>query len=361
MPVTDPYQVLGVGRKASASEIRKAYRRLARKYHPDVNPGDKGAEERFKAISEAYGLLSDPDQRAAYDRLGSARSRPGADPFAAEGFDVQDFTGGLGDLFASMFGEGGRPRRSPRRGADQEAVLRIGFLEAIRGLTAPLVLQRHAPCSTCAGSGSRPGTKPAACGRCQGSGRRGAGRGFLSAQAVCEACGGSGRAAARDCPGCAGSGAVPARERIQVRIPAGVAHGARLRIAGKGDAGARGTPAGDLHVVVQVEPHPFFRRRGDNIECTVPVTVSEAALGARMEVPTVDGKAMLSVPPGTQSGTRLRMRGKGAPSLRGGRGDQFVEIQVVVPEPGDPEVRRLLEELARRTPPAGRQRLFGDP
>jgi molecular chaperone DnaJ len=363
MATADLYEVLGCSRNASAADIRKAYKRLARKYHPDVNPGDKAAEERFKAISEAYGVLSDTQKRQAYDRFGAAQ--PGAGPgggWDPRGFDFGDLGGGgLGDLFATILG-GGRRAASPppaQRGRDLEAVLRIGFLDAIRGLTSPITVARQAPCESCGGSGARPGSQTSTCGRCQGRGRVDVRRGFMAVQTMCKACDGTGRLSPRDCPTCGGAGRVARQETIQIRIPAGVTRGARLKVAGKGDAGRPTAPAGDLHVTIQVSPHPVFERRGDNICCTVPVTVSEAALGARIEVPTVDGRAMLRVPPGTQSGQQLRLRGKGAPSLRGGRGDQFIEIQVVVPEARDQETRRLLEDLAARTGAASRDHLFG--
>ena len=247
----------------------------------------------------------------------------------------------------------------PGRGSDLEAVLHIGFLDAIRGLTTPVTVTRQGTCETCGGTGSKGSSRPATCTRCQGSGRLDLRGGPVAVQAMCTTCGGSGRITPRDCPGCRGAGGITRQETIQVRIPAGVAHGARLRVPGKGNAGAPGAAAGDLHVTIQVSPHPVFERRGDNIYCSVPVTVSEAALGARVEVPTVDGRAVLRVPPGTQSGQQLRLRGKGAPSLRGGRGDQFVEVQVVTPDARDQETRRLLKQLAEQAGDVSRSHLFG--
>ena len=289
----DHYKVLGLKRGASLAEVRKAYKRLARKYHPDVNSGDKAAEERFKAISEAHGVLSDPEKREAYDRFGSSGPRPAAgwDP---SGFSSAGFSGGLGDLFSQMFGQAAPGAHAgPARGADLEAVLQISFMDAIHGLKAPLRLQGQGGNST-----------------------------------------------------------------IQVNIPAGVTNGTRLRIAGRGRAGPPGPPPGDLRVIVQVGKHPVFSRKGTNIYCPIPVTVAEAALGARIQVPTVDGKSMLTIPAGSRSGQKLRLKGKGAPSRRGGRGDQFVVLTVLTPDTGQEEVRRLMEELARLLPPAPRDDLL---
>lgn len=319
MTSASPYKLLGVPRDASARAIRKAYKNLARKYHPDVNPGDKAAEERFKDISEAYAILSSTEKRKAYDQFGAAGQGQGPAGWNHPGFaGAAGFQGDLGDLFSQIFGQGARPRgrEGPLRGADLEAVMSIGFMDAIRGLKTPMRMERQTPCSTCRGKGSR------------------------------------------SCRACGGSGLVNRSQTMEVRIPAGVADGIRLRIAGQGHAGVRGGPAGDLRVTVRIEAHPVFRRQGDNILCTLPVTMSEAALGARIQVPTVDGTAVLNVPPGTQGGQQLRLKGKGAPSRRGGRGDQLAEIRVLTPEAADENVRRLLKDLADLLPEPGRDDLI---
>jgi len=321
MTPASPYKRLGVQRDASPKAIRKAYKGLARKYHPDVNPGNKAAEERFKDIIEAYGILSDPETRKAYDRFGAAGQGQGQGPvgWTPDGFaGGTGFQGDLGDLFSQIFGRNVRAsrRESPQRGADVEAVMRIGFMEAIRGLKTPVRIQRQRVCAACRG------------------------RGLHS----CRVCGGSGRQ--------------DHSQTIEVRIPAGVSDGTRLRIAGQGHAGARGGRAGDLRVSVSVDPHPVFKRLGDNILCTVPITISEAAMGARIQVPTVDGTAVLNVPQGTQGGQQLRLKGKGAPSRGGGRGDQLVEIRVLTPDAGDEKVRRLLQDLGDLLPVPARDELI---
>lgn len=316
-----PYEVLGVKRGASPQAIRKAYKRLARKYHPDVNPGDKVAEERFKGISEAYGILSDPEKRRAYDQFGAAGPGQGAAGWNPADFATgAAFNGDLGDLFSQIFGQKARVRRNrgPRRGADLEAVVRIGFMDAMGGLKTPVRLQRQVACQACHG----------------------------------------GRGSAAGCRRCGGTGQESSSQTVEVRIPAGVTDGTRLRIRGRGHAGMNGGPAGDLMVSVGVSKHPVFSRRGDNILCTVPVTVSEAAMGARIQVPTVDGVAILNVPAGSQGGQQLRLKGKGAPSRRGGRGDQLVELLIQTPDAGDDRVRRLLQELADLLPPAPRDDLI---
>lgn len=319
MTAASPYKRLGVRRDASPQAIRKAYKGLARKYHPDVNRGDKAAEERFKGITEAYGILSDPEKRKAYDRLGAVGRGHGPVDWNPAGFaGGTGFQGDLGDLFSQIFGHHARTsrREGPLRGDDVEAVIRIGFMDAIRGLKAPLRIQRQGPCAACRGQG------------------------LLS------------------CRVCGGSGLQDHSQTIEVRIPAGVSEGTRLRIAGQGHAGTRGGRAGDLRVSVNVDPHPVFKRLGDNILCTVPVTVSEAAVGARIHVPTVDGTAVLNVPQGTQGGQQLRLKGKGAPSRRGGRGDQLVEIRVLTPDAGNERVRQLLQDLADLLPVPGRDELI---
>jgi len=319
MTAASPYKILGVKRDSSLQAIRKAYKGLARKYHPDVNPGDKAAEERFKRITEAYGILSDPEKRRAYDQFGAAGEGQGPVGGNPSGFAAgAHFQGDLGDLFSQIFGQQARRpgRAGPLQGADVEAVMRVGFMDAIRGLETPVCIQRQGACSACRTGGSR------------------------------------------SCRECGGSGLQYSSQTIEVRIPAGVSDGTRLRIAGQGHAGTRGGRAGDLRVSVRVDPHPVFTRQGDNILCTVPVTISEAAMGARIHVPTVDGSAVLNVPPGTQGGQQLRLKGKGVPSRRGGRGDQLVEVRVLTPDARDESVRQLLQELASLLPAPDRDELI---
>lgn len=369
----DYYNLLGVKRGATPDEIRKAYRRLARKYHPDVNPGDKAAEEKFKRISEAYDVLSDAKKREVYDKFGSysetmrdaAAQGAGRGGFDFGGFDWGVFTGGAGagqgsatsggsfrDIFSDLFG-GGRSSAQAQpqamRGADIEVPLALSFEEAINGLTTSITVQRSEVCSRCHGSGEA-GTEVVTCPTCQGSGKISSGGGFLRFDQSCPDCGGSGKRR-RSCPVCAGRGTMPKSETVKVRIPAGVDTGSRVRVAGKGNAGVRGGPAGDLFIVTNVAPHRIFTRKGDNIYCTIPVTLPEAALGAKIEVPTVTGKAQLRIPPGTQSGQVFRLRQRGAPSLRGQtRGDQYVEVKIALPKIIDEDSKELLRQFARRNP-----------
>jgi len=356
----DYYEVLGLPRSADDRDMKRAYRRLARRHHPDVNPGDKGAEARFKDVTEAYEILSDPQKRAEYDQLGhrtAAGPGPGpGGPFSGAPFDLGDFArggfGGLGDLLEGIFG--GRPGagvEAPPHGEDLHSSIDIDFEQAIRGFTTEISIQRSAPCASCGGSGARPGARTSPCPACDGSGRVATGAGVLGRARVCGRCRGAGRVPAETCPACAGRGSVPRTERVKVKIPPGVDTGSRIRLGELGEAGPRGSPPGDLYIVTRVRPHPFFERKGDNIHCTVPVTVTEAALGARIQVPTVDGPAEMRVPPGTSSGQVFRLRGKGVPALRGGgRGDQYVTVKVVVPRPLNARAQELLRELARLDP-----------
>jgi molecular chaperone DnaJ len=351
------YDVLGVPRKARLPEIKKAYRRLARKYHPDLNPGDARAEERFKQITEAHDILTDPGKRRAHDQtldLGGARASGPAGrgaPWPAEGevgFDLGDLGGVssfVSELFGARWGET-QDRGGPRRGADVTRTIRVGFFDALRGLTTDLAIDAESPCPRCGGSGRVPARVRRSCSDCAGTGRIGHVSGLLRFASVCRRCDGEGMIGSEGCGACQGSGVLTRRETIKVHIPAGVDDDSRVRVPGKGGAGRRGGPPGDLFIVTQVEPHPFFRRIGDNIYCTVPITVSEAALGTRLEVPTVDGKASIRIPPGTENNQKFRLRGKGAPLLRGsGRGDQYVEVRVVTPRATDERARELLREL----------------
>lgn len=369
MAQADFYKVLGVDRKASQDDIRKAYRRLARKYHPDINPGDDAAEERFKQIQEAYTVLKDPEKRKAYDRFGDARAagaggfegfggfRPGAGGF--RGFGTADAGGGgfssFGDIFSELFGGGGgRGRRAaaqPEAGSDLEYHISIPFVEAIRGTRSRISFARQEQCPACRGTGSKKGGDMPLCPVCKGQGQVEQQHGAMRFAGACPTCGGSGRRRTGDCSECGGSGTRQKVENMEVRIPAGVNTGSRVRIPGKGNAGYNGGPPGDLLLVVKVQPHPIFSREGNNVRCRIPVTLAEAALGAKVEVPTVSGKAWLTLPEGTQSGQKFRLRGRGAPSPKGGRkGDQIVEVQVVLPKVDDQRSRELVRELARLNP-----------
>lgn len=355
------YEVLGVDRKSRLSEIKKAYRKLARRYHPDLNPGDKRAEERFKHISQAYEILSDAAKRKAHDReleLGDARAGAStAPPWDREidlDFEPGGLGGGLGSLFSEILGgraPGSEERGGPHKGADVTHAIRIGFFDALRGLTTDLSIDAESACPRCSGTGTVRSRVRRPCPDCAGSGRISHVSGVLRFASTCRRCRGEGMLDSEGCGHCQGSGVLRRRETIKVHLPPGVDDGSRVRVAGKGRAGRNGGPPGDLYIVTQVEAHPFFRRIGDNIHCTVPITVSEAALGSRLEVPTVDGKASIRIPPGTENGQKFRLRGKGAPLLRGtGRGDQYVEVRVTTPRAADERSRQLLRELGALDP-----------
>lgn len=367
MAKADYYKILGIKRDAKPDEIKKAYRRLARKYHPDVNPGDKSAEDRFKEMSEAFDVLSDPKKRTVYDRFGeysdnlaNAAANAGAGsaytrgtPFDFSGFDWGSTTtstgggstGSIRDIFADLFGgktEREPPRPQPQRGVDIEMPLSLSFEEAITGLTTNLTVNRSDQCSRCHGAGDTGGA-PAICPTCKGTGQVERAGGRLRFSQECPDCGGSGKRRP-PCLLCKGKGTLPKTETVKVRIPAGVDTGSRVRIPGKGQGGRMGAPPGDLFIITNVGRHPHFTRKGDNVYVTVPITVPEAALGAKIEVPTVTGKAQLRIPPGTQSGQKFRLRRRGAPSLRdpNTHGDQFVEVQVVLPKVISEETKELL-------------------
>ncbi len=370
----DYYEILGVKRDAKPDEIKKAYRRLARKYHPDVNPGDKAAEERFKLTSEAHDVLSDPKKRSVYDRFGQysdnladAHAR-GAGPTtggrASAPFDFTGFDWGSGtttsagsggssfrDIFADLFGGGAKekepPRPQPQRGADIEMPLALSFEEAIKGLTTSITVNRSEQCSRCNGAGDT-GGPVMVCPTCKGAGQVQRAGGRLRFAQECTDCGGTGRRRS-PCSACKGKGTTPKTETVKVRIPAGVETGSRVRIPGKGEGGRLGAPSGDLHIITNVGQHKYFTRKGDNIYVTVPITVPEAALGAKIEVPTVDGKTQLRIPPGTQSGQKFRLRERGVPSLRNpeAKGHQFVEVQVILPKVISEETKELLREYSK--------------
>jgi molecular chaperone DnaJ len=374
---TDYYELLGVPRKATAKDIRAAFRKLARKYHPDLNPGDKAAEEKFKQLQEAYDVLSDSKKRQMYDQYGfysenppSGDYGPGAGGAAGNvNFDFGgfDFGGGAGsaggssfrDLFSQFFGgRGGRSavEEEAEEGGSLEYQLEIDFWDAVRGGVKKLQITRLDACETCHGTGAV-GT-PQVCPACSGTGTIQQNAGKMRFNVPCTRCGGTGKLHTA-CKTCGGEGRVRRTETIDVRIPAGVASGGRVRVPGKGNAGTMGAPGGDLYLVIEVKPHPFFERRGNDIYAQVPVTVSEATLGAKIEVPTIDGRALVRIPPGTNSGRTLRLREKGVPSARSGvRGDQYVEIQVVVPQPTDERVRNIMKELETVAPEDPRKDLF---
>ena len=348
MPPRDYYEVLGVPRNASDQEIKSAYRRLALKHHPDRNPGDGPAEDRFKEAAEAYGVLGDADKRRRYDAYGHAGLGGGA-----QGFDptiFSDFSDILGDFFG--FGDAFGRRRGPRRGADLRYNLDVSFEEAAFGMETQLRIPRAERCEACSGSGAAPGTQPVTCPTCRGAGQVTFQQGFFSVARTCSHCRGTGRIVAEPCKTCRGEGHVTAERTLQIRIPAGVDNGSQLRIGGEGEPGAQGGPSGDLYVVLRVADHSFFKRDGTHLVCEVPVGVAQAALGATIEVPTLDGgKAKLNVPDGTQSGTVLKLRGQGIPALGGrGRGDLHVLVRVVVPKHLNAEQRKLFEQLAKTLP-----------
>jgi molecular chaperone DnaJ len=385
----DYYETLGVTRDASQDEIRKAYRRLARKYHPDLNPGDKAAEEKFKSVSEANDILGDEKKRKMYDQVGfySDSGFPGAgNPYGQGGgpgmgfggFDFSDFLnqqnaggggrrrqapeggfpgaggagGGFRDIFSQFFGQKGQQAphgAGPEKGSDLEYTLHIDFWQSIKGTQARINISRQDACATCHGSGHGSGG-PVTCPECSGSGNVNQMAGAMRFTLSCPRCSGTGKLQSA-CASCKGEGRMPRMDFVETRIPAGVSTGTRLRVAGKGNAGAGGGPSGDLYINIRVDEHPFFEREGDNIEITVPVSVPEAALGAKIEVPTIDGRALLKIPMGTQNGQKFRLREKGVLNARKEtRGDQIVRIAVQPPKANDERTRELLRELAELHP-----------
>lgn len=347
----DLYVVLGLQHGASESEIKRAYRRLARRFHPDINPGDHMAEARFRQILDAYETLMDPDRRSRYDSGGSpdARERRVS---GFEGFDFSargvDYSASFGDLFAEVLTERGtRGAPSPERGADLHHTIQLSFDEAFGGVPRPIAVTRRETCRTCAGTGlTRVSAGP--CPLCQGSGAVRTVRGHMVFSRSCQGCAGTGQQRPRPCEPCSGIGQETRSETVQVRIPPGVADGARVRVAGKGNAGLRGGLPGDLFISVQVAPHEVFRREGDDLHMVLPVAIHEAALGARIDIPTPDGSARLRVPPGTQSGQRFRLRERGAPSTRDGRrGDLVIEVRLMMPRLLDERSKELLREFGR--------------
>jgi molecular chaperone DnaJ len=397
-PKKDYYEILGVKKSASAEDIRKAFRKLARKYHPDVNPGDKSAEEKFKTLSEANDVLSDPKKRKVYDQVGfysdnidpataEAYARAGAGsgvpgggsgqgggqgvPFDFSGFDFSDLadsagrgrrtggSGGFRDIFSGIFGGGRGPaaETGPEAGSDLEYQVNVPFWTAIRGGVMRLNVARQDVCTNCHGQGYI--EAPGKCPECDGTGQITQTGGRMKFNVPCPRCEGTGKNIST-CSNCHGEGTVTRSEPLEVRIKAGTRDGQRIRLAGKGNAGPHGGAAGDLYVIIRTGEHPIFRRDGDDIYLTVPVSATEAALGAKIEVPTIDGRALLKIPPGTQSGQKLRLREKGVPSAtkEGVRGDEIVEITVTVPMPRDERTKELLRELAKLNPEDPREELW---
>lgn len=392
-PKNDYYQTLGVARDANQDEIRKVYRKLARKHHPDLNPGDKAAENRFKDVQEAYDVLSDDKKREMYDQVGyysdsgapppGSGGRPGNGRSQGppnmdfNGFDFSDYikqnagrtdqrqssseerAGGFKDIFSQFFKGGDAEEEAPEKGADLEYAIDIDFWQAIKGTTLKLEVTRHEVCSTCHGSGQASGGS-VTCPQCNGTGQVTQMAGAMKFSLSCPKCNGKGRLR-NACPTCHGDGRIAHKETVDVRIPAGAQTGSRLRVPGKGNAGTMGAPAGDLYITTRVEPHPVFKREGDNIEITVPVTVTEAALGAKIEVPTIDGKTLWKLPPGTANGQKFRLRERGVFNTRkNGRGDQIIEVSLQAPKVQDERTKEILRELAQLNPEDPRAQIWSE-
>jgi molecular chaperone DnaJ len=350
----DYYKTLGVDKKATADDIKKAYRKLARQYHPDRNPGDKESEARFKEISQAHDVLGDPEKRKQYDS-GSGPFATGAGPGGGfGGFGNFDFDGAsMGDILSNLFGgstSGRRVRTKPRpeKGADLEAQVSISFDQAISGAQVPLQVPMHATCPTCRGTGAKPGTTPSVCPRCEGRGIETQGQGMFSISVPCSLCHGAGTIIEDPCPTCHGSGAINTVKRMRVNIPAGVKDGSRIRLAGKGEPGRSGGPAGDLYLITHVDPSPLFTRKGDNLEVEVPLTIPEALRGAEVQVPTLNGTKTLRVRPGTASGTVQRLRGEGPPKVGSKeKGDIHYRFVIDVPQKLSKEQESAIDELSK--------------
>jgi molecular chaperone DnaJ len=349
----DYYEVLGVARGASDQDLKKAYRRLAHQYHPDKNQSDPEAEEKFKEAAEAYAILSNAEQRQRYDRFGHAgvSSSAASGAWGAPGFGgIEDILGdlfGFGDVFGAA-GRGGSRRTASQRGADLRYDLEIALEQAAEGMTAQLRIPKLETCETCTGSGAKPGTKPEGCRTCQGAGQVRFQQGFFSVSRTCSACRGVGQVISSPCETCRGNGRVEHEKSIEVKIPAGVETGSRLRLQAEGESGTFGGPAGDLYVVIHVGEHEEFERQGNNLYSSVPITFAQAALGSEVQVKTLHGQESLKVPAGTQTGTVFRVRGQGMPVLGGrGKGDLFVSVSVITPTSLTREQRKLLEQLAK--------------
>jgi len=344
----DYYEILEVSRTATDQEIKSSYRKLALKFHPDRNQGDKSAEDKFKEAAEAYAILSDGDKRARYDRFGHAGVG------GAQGFDPSQFTGfedifsGLGDIFG--FGGGAR-RSGPQRGADLRYDLEIKFEQSATGVETSVQIPRHETCDTCKGNGAAPGTSPTTCPQCRGSGQLRYQQGFFTVARTCGQCRGVGKVISKPCQTCRGNGTIEQMRKLTVKIPAGIATGQRLRLVGEGEGGTLGGPAGDLYVVIFVREHEFFQRDGNDLHCTVPLAFTTLALGGEVKVPGIDAEQTVKIPESTQTGTTFRLRGKGMPDVSGrGHGDLLVTVQAVTPKKLNKEQKKLLEQLAATLP-----------
>jgi molecular chaperone DnaJ len=353
----DYYEVLNVERTANDAELKAAYRKLAMQYHPDRNPNNPEAEEKFKACSEAYGVLSDPDKRAAYDRFGHAgvgAGGPAGNPFAGGGFQQGDLGDIFGDLFGEMFnmgGRGGGRASRAQRGRDLKFDMRLEFEEAVFGVEREITIRRAETCNDCTGSGSEGGKQPETCQQCGGRGQIRSQQGFFSVARTCPVCGGTGAVIRNPCKTCRGDGRVPREHSIAVKVPAGVENDTRIRYSGEGDAGKWGGPNGDLYVVLEVKPHKFFERDGDDLHCVMPISFPQAALGTELDIETLHGPETLKVPEGTQSGKEFRLRGKGVPHLNsGGKGDLVVEVRVQTPSKLNRQQKELMRQLAETMP-----------
>jgi molecular chaperone DnaJ len=355
--VKDFYKTLGVNKDAPQDEIKKAFRKLARKYHPDLNPGNKVAEQKFKELNEAYEVLSDPKKRAEYDQFGSAPFGSGGPGF--EGFRAYDSRGtfdmgGFGDIFADLFSAGGRPEARYTKGPDMIMQLALSLEEAFSGVTKPISFRREVACKTCNSTGAEASQM---CDVCKGEGNIKTAKGFFKMAQPCNACGGTGRRATKVRAACGGKGTILQTETLKVKIPSGADTGSRVRLKGMGGAGAAGGPPGDLFIEITVKPHRIFKRKGDDLSLDLPVTFGEAALGAKIEVPTIDGIAAVTLPPGTQGGQRLKLSGKGFPSTKTGvRGNQYIDIKIIVPRDIDGKAKdaiRGVDALYKEDPRKG--------
>ena len=345
----DYYEVLGVSRTCTETELKSSYRKLAVKYHPDKNPGDAAAEESFKEAAEAYSVLSNPDQRAKYDRYGHAAVGSAAASSGFSGGGFQGFEDILGDLFGfgDLFGSSSRRRNAAQRGSDLRYDIEISLEEAAAGIKTKIKIPRLEHCIDCGGKGAAAGSEPSVCPTCDGAGQVRYQQGFFSVSRTCGQCRGTGQVIKKPCKTCRGEGRVQHEKTIEVKLPAGIDTGSRLRVTSEGEAGMNGGPSGDLYVVVHVREHELFERQGNNLYCTVPITFTQAALGSQITVPTLDGEENVNVPDGTQTGTVFRVKGKGIVSLNGrGRGDLFVTVTITTPKSLSHEQRRLLQEFA---------------
>ena len=342
----DYYEILGVSRDATESELKSAYRKLAHKFHPDKNPGDKNAEEQFKMASEAYAVLSDAEKRAQYDRFGHAGMGNVGDDFAS-GINIQDI---FGDIFGDFFGGGGRRRTRAERGSDLRYHLNVRFEEAAFGTEKEISIKRQETCSDCSGSGAKPGSTKVSCNACHGSGEIRMQKGFFAIAQTCPSCDGRGDRITDPCTSCRGSGRKEAVRTIKVVVPAGIEDGMQLRYVGEGEAGLEGGPRGDLYVAIAIDEHPIFHRDGSSVLCEVPISFVSAALGAKIDVPTLDGKVQMSIPAGTQSGSTFRLKEKGIVRMRNGgnnrRGDQLVKVKVEIPRKLSSRQKEILKEFA---------------